>query len=177
MTTSFSNFKIAISDAQDLIDCFDLLNGKSDTSAPEALKRASLVMTITAWETYIEDVATEIFMDKFSLIKGSHIGNYVEGQFTKNLKTFNNPDSLKVKNLFSDFLGFDVTDKWIWNNYITADQARCALNKWLKRRGEAVHRAQIDVKKPHLVKLDEIDQCIRFFTELAAITDKALSDA
>ena len=175
MTTSFCNFKIAISDAQDLINCFDLLNEKSDANPPEALKRAALVMTITAWETYIEDVATEIFIDKLSLLKGSHIGNYVEGQFNKNLKTFNNPDSTKVKNLFFDFLGFDVTEKWVWNNYITADQARCALNKWLKRRGEAVHRAQIDITKPHLVKRDDIDKCIRFFTDLAAVTDKALS--
>ena len=50
-----------------------------------------------------------------------------------------------------------------------------ALNKWLNRRGEAVHRAQIDMTKPDLVKRDEVDKCIRFFTELATITDKALS--
>ena len=175
MTKSFNNFEIAIGDAKDLIESFDIINATPDRKASEALKRAALVMTVTAWETYIEDVAMELFNNKFSVVKGSHIGNYIHNQLHIQIKCLHNPDSIKVKKLFVDFLDFDVTEKWTWANYHTPELARMALNKWLNRRGEAVHRAQIDMTKTDLVKRDEVDKCIRFFTELATITDKALS--
>ncbi len=44
------------------------------------------------------------------------------------------------------------------------------------RRGEAVHRAQIDITKPHIVKRDDLEKCIRFFSDLVQSTDNALSE-
>ena len=57
---------------------------------------------------------------------------------------------------------------------VAYDQVRTILNVWIKRRGEAVHKAQIDGTKPDIVKRDELVKCLRFFSELATATDKAL---
>ncbi|MCK8121855.1 HEPN domain-containing protein [Pseudoalteromonas sp. 2CM32C] len=61
-------------------------------------------MTLTAWETYVEDVVTEIFDAKFSLIKGSQFGHFAEKQLNERLKFFHNPNSNKTKKLFEEFL-------------------------------------------------------------------------
>jgi len=77
MSKSLNNFKLAISDAEELISCFDQLNSKDNSSPPDALKRASLIMIMTAWETYVEDIATELFESKFGVLEGCHIGNFL----------------------------------------------------------------------------------------------------
>lgn len=81
-------------------------------------------MVLTAWETYVEDIATELFENKFGALKGCHVGNFMEEQFTTRLKMFHNPDSQKTKKLFEEFFGIDVTEKWVWNNYQHPDQVR-----------------------------------------------------
>ena len=177
MSESLKNFKIAISDAEELMGCYDSMNNSNHEVAPDVLKRAALIMTLTAWETYVEDMATELFNIKFGALQGSHVGNFMNEQFLIRLKTFNNPDSLKTKKIFLEFFGIDVSEKWVWNNYQDPDEVRSKLNKWIKRRGEAVHRSQTDLTKPHIAKRDEIEKCIRFFSELANATDKALADA
>ena len=96
MSKAKESFRLAITDAEELLSCYDQINKeKSDTSPPEALKRASLILVLTAWETYVEDMATELFEQKFGALKGCHIGNFMEQQFSTRLKMFNNPDSVK----------------------------------------------------------------------------------
>ena len=174
MSDSLNNFNQAINDAKELVSCYDTMNKSKNDDAPEVLKRATLIMILTAWETYIEDVAIELFNHKFGALKGCHVGNFMKDQFELRLKTFHNPNSLKTKKIFLEFFGIDVTDHWIWNNYQDPDQVRSTLNRWIKKRGEAVHRSQTDVTKPHIAKRDELDKCIRFFTELVGVTDKIL---
>ena len=174
MSEAQQNFKIAMNDTDVLMRCFDSLNSSETESAPEVLKRATLIMALTAWETYVEDVATELFNRKFGVLNGCHVGHFLEEQFALRLKMFHNPDSRKTKSLFLEFFGVDVTEKWVWNNYQTSGEVRTVLNKWIKRRGEAVHRAQTDATKPDIVKRSELEKCLRFFSELVDVTDKAL---
>ena len=136
MSIALKNFTIALKDAEELMCCFDSINKSGSGPAPEVLKRATLIMILTAWETYVEDVAIELFNNKFGALKGSHIGNFMEQQFSLRLKTFHNPDSIKTKKIFLEFFGIDVTEKWIWNNYKDPDQVRSRLNKWIKKRGK-----------------------------------------
>ena len=173
MTKALTMFHQALSEAKELADCFDTLNGHHDIIPPDALKKASLVMALTAWETYVEDVATELFHQKFSLIKGSMIGKFAEKQFDERLKYFHNPNSKKTKHLFEEFFDIDVTEHWEWNNVYPKD-AREQLNRWIAKRGEAVHRAQVDLNQPQIIRKDELAKCIRFIDELAKATDHAL---
>jgi len=174
MSVSLNNFKLAISDAKELAACYDLMNEKDNSIPPDALKRAALIMALTAWESYVEDIAAEIFDNKFGVLKGCHIGNYLDRQFSSKLKMFHNPGSQKTKEIFEEFFGINVTESWIWGNYHAPKEAKNALDDWLKRRGEAVHRSQIDNTKPDLIKRNELDKCVRFISELVEITDKTL---
>ena len=156
-----------------MLKCYDTMNQDSAQKAPNVLKRATLIMILTAWETYIEDIALELFEQKFGILKGSHACKYIEKNFQNELKRFHNPDSLKTKRLFEDYFGIDVTEHWTLQNYIP-EQARAQLNKWIKKRGDAVHRMSININAPDIVKRDERDKCLRFFSELVTSTEKAL---
>ncbi|EKO3892737.1 hypothetical protein P0F23_000098 [Vibrio metschnikovii] len=177
MSEAKANFEYAISDAEQLLECYDQLNGcHSNSQPPEVLKRATLIMTLTAWETYVEDIAKELVDAKYGVIKGSQLGRIVENRLEEHLKYFNNPGSQKTKALFEEFFGIDVTEAWTWANVHTTDDARTQLNRWLKKRGEAVHRAQTDKNETHIVKREELNKCIRFFRELVNVTDIRLSE-
>ncbi|MGF1684998.1 HEPN domain-containing protein [Photobacterium minamisatsumaniensis] len=178
MSVSSENFKIAMKEAGEILDCYDEINKNSNKQSPtpEALKRATLILILTAWETYIEDVAEEIFKNKFGVLLGSHAGGFVEKQFKQELNQLHNPNSQKVRKLFFDFLGVDITASWNWANY-NSEQAKTVLNRWLKRRGEAVHRARTDSSCAHVVKRDELNKCIRFFNELVDVTDRTLFES
>ncbi|WP_254788214.1 HEPN domain-containing protein [Vibrio rotiferianus] len=121
-------------------------------------------------------MAKELVDAKYGVVKGSQLGRIVENRLEEHLKYFNNPGSRKTKALFEEFFGIDVTEAWVWNNFQTADEARAQLNKWLKKRGEAVHRAQTDITEAHIVKREELNKCIRFFRELVLATDSKLSE-
>jgi hypothetical protein len=175
MSIAKNAFSLAISDAIEIISCYDILNSSGDSNQPpEVLKRAALTMTLTAWETYVEDVASELIEAKYGMVMGSQVGHIINNRLNEQLKVFNNPDSKKTKDLFLEFFGIDVTESWIWGNYQIAKDAITALNAWLKKRGEAVHRAQTNQQSTHIVKRDELDKYIRFFQDLVDVTDRTL---
>jgi hypothetical protein len=175
MTKSLNTFHQALSEAKELLSCYDTLNGHDEIIPPDALKKPSLIMALTAWETYVEDLVTELFNIKFSLVKGSTLGNFAEKQLTERLKQFHNPDSRKTKHLFEEFFGVDITESWEWNNVFPKD-ARTQLNKWISIRGDAVHRVEVDVNQPQVIRKEELAKCIRFIEELAKSTDKAVEE-
>lgn len=153
-----------------LLELFDKLS-KPEKQANEVLKRAALVMTLTALETFIESWLRAQMCQKLAALKGSFAGDYIQKKFTESINQLNNPNSHKVRQLSLEFLQFDVTDQWQWNNFDKV--AACAqLNKYLTLRGEVVHqgRSSHDPKNPHLVKRDELDKAIRFFRELVRVT-------
>lgn len=173
MSKAAKIFEISITDSIDLLKCYDGLNKSSPHSAPEVLKRAALIMVLTAWETYVEDRVIEILDVKYGVIKGSSLGDFVEKKLAEELKVFNNPNSQKTKKLFMDFIGIDVTEKWHWANN-DPQSARTILNQWINKRGEAVHRSRVEQQEAHIVKRDELDKCVRFFKELVNATEGAL---
>lgn len=177
MSKSRENFDLAIGDAEVLLQHYDLANKDKESIklASDALKRGSLILILTAWETYVEDAAAELFQNKFGLLKGCHIGSFVEQQFVTKLKMFNNPDSVKTKQIFLEFFGVDVTEKWVWDNYSTSKEVSTVLNQWISKRGEAVHRAQTDKTAAHIVKRGDLDKCILFFRNLVRVTDSFLA--
>ena len=177
MSKAMESFNMAITDAEELLDCYDYINQDNHNTRnppPESLKRAALILILTAWETYVEDIATELFNQKFGALKGCQIGNFMEQQFSTRLKMFHNPDSAKTKQIFLEFYGIDVTEMWVWSNYSTSKEVKDILNQWIRKRGDAVHRACIDKQLNHIVKRNELDKCIFFFRNLVRVTDDAL---
>lgn len=173
MSRAYQSFEYGIKDAEELLAHFDAINSKPPPSNAEVLKRAGLVMALTAWETYVEDRLLEEMNKKLSVVSGSYIGDFVQKKLQADLKQFHNPTSDKTKRIFQEYFGYDVTEGWIWANY-DPEKARSTLNGWIGKRGDAVHRSKpISNGSPiaHLVKRDELERIIRFIKDLAKATD------
>ena len=173
MSRAYQSFEHGIKDAEELLAHFDDLNTNPPPQNAEVLKRAGLVMALTAWETYVEDRLLEEMNKKLDAVAGSYVGDFVLKKLQADLKQFNNPSSDKTKRIFQDYLGLNVTNGWTWANY-DPERARAALNSWIGKRGDAVHRSKpINNGSPnaHLIKRDELDKVIRFIKELVKATD------
>lgn len=109
-------FDNAIEDAVSLLHQFDAVH-KDQTKLADALKRASLVMALTAWETYVEDRIKEAVQMRLKAVSGSPIGKFVSGKLEEELKRFHNPTSEKTRKLFLDYLEIDVTAGWKWQHF------------------------------------------------------------
>lgn len=176
MSNAMLAFQYSIKDAEELLEHFDALNSSTPPANAEVLKRAGLVMALTAWETYVEDRINEALRIQLRLIAGSHCGDFIQKKLEGELKRFHNPDSNKTKQLFLDYLGLDVTESWI---SINADAAanKKALDGWIGKRGAAVHRSKITPSSPpaaHLVRRDDLEKAIRFIKMLVQKTDSFL---
>ncbi len=173
MSRAYQSFEYGIKDAEELLGHFDNLNGNPPPANAEVLKRAGLVMALTAWETYVEDRILESMDKKLGAVSGSYIGDFVAKRLQQDLKQFHNPNSEKTKKIFQEYLGIDVTAGWIWPNS-DIDKAKTALNHWIGKRGDAVHRSRpVSNGGPtaHLIKRDELEKVIRFIKELVKATE------
>lgn len=177
MSHAKNSFDGSIEDANFLLQHFDSIN-KQSAENTEVLKRAGLVMALTAWETYVEDRILEAVNSRLRAVSGSPIGTFVAKKLHEELKRFNNPNSEKTKKIFLDYLEIDVTAGWKWGNYDPA-LARKTLDDFIAKRGDAVHRSKPGnggVPAPHLVKREELEKAIRFLRGLVEATDQALVD-
>ncbi|MCU7871341.1 MAG: hypothetical protein KZQ91_01215 [Candidatus Thiodiazotropha sp. (ex Lucinoma borealis)] len=178
MSEAKISFEYGIKDAEDLLEHFDSINTKPPPENAEVLKRAGLVMVLTAWETYIEDRVTEGLAKKLSIVAGSYAGNFIEKRLQQELKQFHNPNAEKTKRLFIEYLEVDVTQGWKWANTDPA-RAKKLLNEWISKRGDAVHRSKPIINgspQPHLIKRDELVKAIRFIKELVCSTEAHLDE-
>lgn len=171
MPTAKDTFASSIKDASDLLELFDSINTQPPPPNAEVLKRAGLIMAITAWETYVEDRVVEAVRARLGTDQVGFSGQYVLRNLQKELKQFNNPSTEKTTKIFKEFLDLDVTSAWAWNNYDT-ERVKTELDTLIKKRGEAVHRSSARLTS-HLVKRDELEKAIRFLKLLVEVTEKA----
>jgi len=171
-------FQYSIKDAEELLEHFDALNTTPPKESAEVLKRAGLVMALTAWETYVEDRISEALRIQLRLIAGSHCGDFIQKKLESELKRFHNPDSTKTRQLFMDYLGVDVTEGWVSIN-ADATANKKTLDSWINKRGQAVHRSKVSSNGPtaaHLVRRDDLEKIIRFLKTLVEKTDQFLDE-
>lgn len=173
MSRAYQSFEYGINDAEELLAHFDAINTNPPPANSEVLKRAGLVMALTASETYVEDRLLEEMNKKLGAVSGSYVGNFVLKKLHTDLKQFHNPSSDKTKRIFLEYLGLDATEGWLWANY-EPKKVKSTLDSWIGKRGDAVHRS-----KPinngsavaHLIKRDELEKVIRFIKDLVKATD------
>lgn len=70
MSRAYQSFEHSIKDAEELLAHFDAANTNPPPANAEVLKRAGLVMALTAWETYVEDRLREEMNKKLGVITG-----------------------------------------------------------------------------------------------------------
>lgn len=179
MSTSKANevFAQAILDAENLLKHFNTLNTKPPPPELEVLKRAGLIMAMTAWETYVEDRVVEAASARLTVLADSSIAAFVQSKLDDEIKRLHNPASDKTIQLFRDYAGVDLTEKWSWNNY-DAKTVRERLNQYLKLRGDVVHRSRTITPGPpkaHPVTKEDLEKAISFLKNLVNATEGALS--
>ncbi|MCU7374883.1 HEPN domain-containing protein [Paucibacter sp. O1-1] len=129
MSKALVSFEGSIKDAEDLLAHFDAMPKPPPPNA-EVLKRAGLVMALTAWETYVEDRVREEVTRRLRVVNGSYVGKFVASRLEEELKRFHNPTSDKTKKLFHDFLEVDVVSGWEWTNFDSAKARRRWTNSF-----------------------------------------------
>ena len=177
MSSAFSTFESAIQDAEALLAHFDAVNAQPPPDNAEVLKRAGLIMALTAWETYVEDCAREKLKTHLNDVDECQpLAKLVVARLDADLKRFHNPNSDRTRQLFLDYLGVDVTEFWKWNGF-DSERVKRTLDELIAKRGDAVHRSKPRGKGaalPHLVKREDLAKAIRFVKHLVSATEKAL---
>ena len=84
-------FTESIKDSENLLAFFDKLNVKPPPPELEVLKRAGLVMAMTAWETYVEDRVQEAAGERLTGVADSLLGNFVRTRMAEEIKRLHNP--------------------------------------------------------------------------------------
>ena len=169
-------FNQSIQDAENLLAHFNKLNTRPPPAENEVLKRAGLIMAMTAWETYVEDRVQEAALHRITALSDSSIGNFFQSKLDEEIKRLHNPTSEKSLQLFRDFSGVDLTEHWAWNNY-PAKTVREKLNQYMKLRGDVVHRSrtiQAGQNQAHPVKKEDLEKAISFLKDLVKATEKGL---
>lgn len=172
-----STFLASIQDAENLLEHFNKLNAEVPQQETEVLKRAGLVMAMTAWETYVEDRVSEAAAERLQSIEDSVVAAFMNGKLVDEIKRLHNPTSEKTLQLFRDYAGVDLTDHWHWN-HVDPAKARERLNSYMKLRGEVVHRSRVTSPGPtpaHAVNKDALQKAIHFLKELVKATESALN--
>ncbi len=173
---AIQTFEHAIQDAIDLLNHFDALNTNPPPPQIEVLKRASLVMTLAALETYFEDLLIEASEAICSRSKEEvALASFFKDSLASDLKYFHTPSTDRVRPIFQKYLGIDITEGWTWNN-IEPSAARTELNRLAKKRGDIAHRSlrPIDGQQQpqrHAVTRDDLRKHIHFVRQLVQATD------
>jgi hypothetical protein len=176
MSRASDAFAQSIRDAENLLAHFDKLNTKPPPPENEVLKRAGLIMAMTAWETYVEDRVLEAAGGRLRNLDDAVIAKFVQSRLDDDVKRLHNPSSDKTIQLFRDYAGIDLTDKWRCNP-LGAVAVRTRLDEYIKLRGDIVHRslgASYGPPKAHIISREDLAKAIRFLKALVASTESAL---
>lgn len=135
-----------------------------------ALNRAAVVMCLSAWEAYIEELVRESLQALRPA--GPALGvwpihnAWIRGQ----LGRFNTPSADNVRSILSDAIGLpDVRPSWYWSN-CTAARAEQRLAYALRIRHEVAH----GVNQRPAVDNQYSSQLPGFFRRLGDCTDAAV---
>ena len=176
MSRASDTFGQSILDAENLLKHFDSLNTKPPPPEIEVLKRAGLVMAMTAWETYVEDRVLEAAAERLSTLADESIGALIQSKLDEEIKRLHNPTADKTIQLFCDYAGIDVSENWSWKN--NDSKTVCVrLNEYIKLRGDVVHRSRTVEPGPptaHPVTKEGLRRTIRFLKNLVEATERAL---
>lgn len=175
MSEASINFNESIKDAENLLSHFNTLNSLPPPPELEVLKRAGLVMAMTAWETYVEDRLVEASNERLTGLRDRSIAEFVEKKLAIEIKRLHNPGSQKTIQLFMDYAGVDLSTTWSWNHF-DSKTVKTTLDSYLSLRGDVVHRSRLvseESPNAHPVKKEYLEKAIRFLKSLVEATEKA----
>ena len=175
MSKASRTFAESIQDSENLLEHFNKLNTKPPPPENEVLKRAGLIMAMTAWETYVEDRLREASKKRLSKLRNRDIASFVDSKLEDEIKRLHNPDHRKTIELFRDYAGVDLKNHWSWNG-CSPGNVKERLTGYLSLRGDIVHRSRVTLPgspNGHPVKKVELEKAISFLKNLVEATENA----
>lgn len=165
---------VLLEDADELLDAQQKLlagAGRRRQWGKGSINRAVVVMCVSAWEGFVEQVVLEA-VDTIHPAIGTPLGMWpVLSASARNLVgRFHTPNVDNVKKLINDSLGLaDVTSSWSWRG-CSAARARKQLADALKLRHQIAHGVR---PSPVIPSRDAIG-LLRFCRRIGIRTDSAI---
>jgi hypothetical protein len=135
-----------------------------------ALNRAAVVMCVSAWEAYIEELVRESVGTLRPAVAPLGVWPAHNASVLGQLGRFNNPNMENVRTLLSDTIGFpDVHRSWVWSK-CTSAQAVQRLAEAMRLRHQIAH----GVNPRPVIHNQYSSQLPDYFRRLARATDQAV---
>jgi hypothetical protein len=167
-----------------------LQTGQGRRHEQDAIHRAGVVMTVAAWESYIEKVLIEAFAAVVASAAGGpnwarHILTLKSTEVKEVASDFHTPNGENVQRMFKRALEFDPIPSWIWtapHRNWNPDEMKTRLNAWVKIRHSVAHGGDLPnniqwIKHPATqlprLNLTLLKECKRFFEHVVIQTDDA----
>ena len=158
-----------LQDADELIDTHTLLSGIASLPQAklDAVNRSVVVTSVSAWETYIEELACESVL-AMQPPAGSPLGTWSVhyASILGHARRFHTPDPKSVKTIISDA---DVRLGWVWAGSNSAQSTQELLNVI-----ELRHRIAHGKNPRPLVASKYANSLTEFFRRLAQATDQTV---
>jgi hypothetical protein len=135
-----------------------------------SLNRAALVMSVSAWESYIEELVKEAVQALRPAAPPLGTWPALQSTVLGLLDRFNNPNPSNVEQLIRNCLGLeDVHLSWRWQNY-TSRQTVQRLTEVMNYRHQIAH----GVNPRPIIYYGYSSRLRLFFNRLARCTDNAV---
>jgi len=209
VTITHANFEFAIADVREILRQYDSRtdhrSGRASRQS-EVLKRAAVILSVTAWESFIEDSLRDRAsaaintaarpMDLQSLFNsvahdwlertpkppgladwtGDGWKTLLRNKLESDILTLNTPNSQHVRVLSKRYLGEDITTRWRWEGTTPAQAAR-RLDSLMRLRGDVAHHGREAFKRAAAITRKQAVQAISLVERLVESTERALGTA
>lgn len=197
MSQSLANFTTQLGLVDQLISIHGSLQaGRGRRHEQDALHRAGVVLTVAAWQAYIEKIVAEaldiIDAEMRNPLAGSpqwavHTFQLRRAAILNAVKKFNTPDDVKIRDLFQDSFGFSPWINWEWRQgrrQWTQAETRRRTNTWVLVRHSIAHGFPLPSDVDWLqgsngqarLTLNLLQECRKHFVYLAERINHAFAD-
>ena len=184
-----TDFEAALADPRNISEIHrDLRQGPGRRIREVALNRAMVVLTVAAWQAFLQDaarVASEILKPE----QGEPQGGYrvLRALLLQNINTFSTPNAENTRDLLLH-VGFDPWPAWHWVEgpvHLDPDHVRTRLNAWLRVRHAIAHGDDLpdvpmlahSARGGRSLRLANAEACLHFFERLERTTVDGLAAA
>ncbi len=166
------HLKPLLADARALIEAHTRLSDGGSLSSDKlrALPRAVVVMCVSAWEAYIEEVVREAVRVARPTAAPLGVWSALDSFVQKSADRFNTPNAENVRTLIANAIGLpDIRTVWSWVRYPPI-RSSAELAVAMKFRHEIAHgvNPRPTVTHQYATKLPEFVRC------LGSCTDRAI---
>lgn len=161
-----------LEDADNLVTAYRALRSTSRSRGHEliALNRATVVVCVSAWEAYIEELVRESLEAMRPSAPPMGIWPSLNAAARAAIGRFNTPNTDQVRVLISDSIGLpDIPTSWTWPNCSPA-QSRARLQEAMDLRHAVAHG--VNPRPP--IDNRYAGQLPEFFRRLGRCTDAAI---